>query len=301
MIADQPERWPAALLKLVDDWMRAPWTAERLGGMSVSRVHRIRGGGTSAILKISPSAAEHRFYRSVAPELRRAGVGIPQLFDAAHMGGCYCLLLEDIPNPLPVKRGTDWRPDEQVIAMLARLHHTTHSRPVPAGVVSTWSWNEGMTHATLGQLAASAGQHLAGLLMALEAESQGLFEPECWISGDPNPLNWGLRADGTPVLFDWELFGPGAAAIDLAVSVPGLGDQRAFVLTAAAYTAAIRALTGEAPAEGTLPRRIAVAKVAGVVQLLHAGATGSANISPDVLSWLSNAVPAWVIEVCSNG
>ncbi len=56
-----------------------------------------------------------------------------------------------------------------------------------------------------------------------QREHAAISEPWCWISGDPNPRNWGLRADGTPVLFDWELFGPGTPATDLAIIVPGLG------------------------------------------------------------------------------
>ena len=69
----------------------------------------------------------------------------------------------------------------------------------------------------------------------MEQASQHLFRPVCAISGDPNPVNWGLRDDGTLALFDWERFGRCSPALDLAITVPGLGDETAYRAVATSY------------------------------------------------------------------
>jgi hypothetical protein len=61
-----------------------------------------------------------------------------------------------------------------------------------------------------------------GRLLSIRERTQGLFAPLCCISGDPNPTNWGMREDGTVVLFDWERFGKGSPSLDIAISMPGL-------------------------------------------------------------------------------
>jgi hypothetical protein len=113
-------------------------------------------------------------------------------------------------------------------------------------------------------------------------------------------MNWGVRADGSLVLFDWELFGPGVPAIDLAVSVPGLGDKRAYALVAKAYLEARAALVGasdDLPTADGLARMLAVAKAASVVQLCYASINGSAHVQRDLLDWLRDSFPAWVTAV----
>src|SRR5579883_2966731 len=57
---------------------------------------------------------------------------------------------------------------------------------------------------------------------------ESIFYTKVAPTGDPNPTNWGLRADGTIVLYDWERFGQATPAIDLAITVPGLGDRAVF-------------------------------------------------------------------------
>ncbi len=105
-------------------------------------------------------------------------------------------------------------------------------------------------------------------------ESAPLFEPRHPISGDPNPTNWGIRHDGTVVLFDWERVSAGTAALDLAISIPWLPDESAYHLMATAYlgpdhgTTAVSALNGQ----------IALAKVWNVVEYLSLTVQG--GISP---------------------
>ena len=111
-------------------------------------------------------------------------------------------------------------------------------------------------------------------------------------SAIPNPRNWGPRADGSPALLDWELFGPGVPATDLTVIVADLGDTAAFTAVADCYIA-IR----DAPLPWsweTLARDIAIVKVGRAVRLLHGHATGATRVDGELLTWLIGAVPGWV-------
>jgi aminoglycoside phosphotransferase (APT) family kinase protein len=157
-----------------------------------------------------------------------------------------------------------------------------------------------MTQSALGCLPERATD-LEPLLAGLQREAQVLDQPWCWISGDPNPRNWGLRNGTEPVLFDWELFGPGVPATDLAIIVPGLGDRATFARVAAAYHAS---WDGQDPLPWDtteLARQIAVAKVATVVQLLDSHITGCAEVSPELLRWLAGSVPGWIEQMAHEG
>jgi hypothetical protein len=105
----------------------------------------------------------------------------------------------------------------------------------------------------------------------LRDEAQHLIASWCWISGDPNPSNWGTRADGSLVLFDWELVRRGTPPTDLAILVSGLGDEAKYAEMAACYLTIWPAIDGRRswPA-ATLARDIALAKVWTVVMLLRA-------------------------------
>ncbi len=265
--------------------------------MSLSGVWRVRFAGSTAILKVGPSPYEAHFYGHVASSLRAAGVPIPILELALHEPDRHWLVIEDIPTPLPVARAEDWQPDPRIIAILAQLHAITRAQPPDIQEQPDRGWTDAMTQATLSCLRKSDASSLAPLLTRLQIASQAVFIPWCWISGDPNPRNWGLRVDGSPVLFDWELFGPGSPATDLAIIVPGLGNSTAYHRVAATYLAAWdhrEALPWDA---ANLTHQIALAKVATVVQLLHGHVTGSAHVSADLLGWLTEAFPSWVTTI----
>ncbi len=70
--------------------------------MSLSAVWRVHVAGASAIVKVSPSRDEARFYEQIAPSLRTAGVPIPELELALHEPDSHWLVIEDIPTPLLV-------------------------------------------------------------------------------------------------------------------------------------------------------------------------------------------------------
>jgi aminoglycoside phosphotransferase (APT) family kinase protein len=135
----------------------------------------------------------------------------------------------------------------------------------------------------------------------LRQASQPIFAPWCWISGDPNPLNWGLRADGSLVLFDWELFGPGTPAIDLAIIIPGLGNAVQYAAVADYYVDLWACQPDPLPwTNAQLARNVALAKIASVVRLLAAHADGSARVGDELVSWLVNKTPAWIGEFAQH-
>ena len=88
--------WPPRLHDHIARTHGAPVAVERLAGMSLSAVWRVHVAGASAIVKVSPSGDEARFYEQIAPSLRTAGVPIPELELALHEPDSHWLVIEDI-------------------------------------------------------------------------------------------------------------------------------------------------------------------------------------------------------------
>lgn len=284
--------WPDRLQMQIATALGPTVSVERLSGMSLSGVWRVRGTNASLIVKTGPSPTEARFYEDVAPSLRAEGIPIPALELALAGPDANWLVIEDIPDPLPVSPG-DWQPDTRIVTILARLHATTRASPPKILPSQRQSWTDAMTQATRSYV-----PDVDPLILdRIRHESQTIFEPWCWISGDPNPRNWGLRADGSPVLFDWELFGPGRPATDLAIIIPGLGDAAAYTRVATAYHTAWEGSESLPWDINNLARQIAGAKVVTVVQLLDGHITEEANVGEDLLVWLTKALPGWLGSV----
>lgn len=258
--------------------------AEPLGGMGGGSVVRLRGGGRSAVLKRGRGSIESFVYTVARDRLDAAEVGLPHLYAAADDDGWQWLLLEDIPHPLPREC---WLADVGVVGMLRRLHALDPAGLLPDGRYRP-AWPREMMAQALSLLPVEGRDDLDALLRVLRDRAMPLFEPGVPISGDPNVANWGLRADGTLVLFDWERFTMGTAALDLAISVPGLGDAADYRAVAECYAdgAAATALAGE----------IAVAKVWSVVEFLAGCARGDTEPAFD-LRPLLDAFPGWLHAV----
>ncbi len=138
----------------------------------------------------------------------------------------------------------------------------------------------------------------AGLKSRLDPfrrESQQLFRPLCSISGDPNPTNWGMRRDRTLVLYDWERFGTGTPALDLAVTVPGLGNPGVYAAVARTYCHAW-AEHGTAPpwTADRLACYVGVAKVWNAVEFLAIHADRDGVATRRVVDHVLPAVPDWL-------
>lgn len=261
---------------------------ERLAGMSGGDVYRIRGTRRSVIAKRPAREAEVTFYRHIAPQLHKAYDFTPFLLDAVREDARWWLLLEDVSRPLPRER---WLADPELLTALARLH----ALPLPAmtGDVSPYrpAWTPALSDRALTTLPAATAATITPPLELLQPAAQGLFAPLAPLSGDPNPTNWGLRDNGRIVLFDWERYCRGAPALDLAITIPGLGDANAFRLVARRYLTA--APSQQDARLDSLTREIAVAKVWSVVEFL-AMASQESDHATTQAAWVAERVAPWL-------
>jgi aminoglycoside phosphotransferase (APT) family kinase protein len=197
-------------------------------------------------------------------------------------GRCW-LLIEDIPRPLPFER---WPADPDLLGTLRRLHEASRGLPAPFRGTFRPAWPEEFSRQVLGLLSVEQARQIEAPLGRLREEAIPLFVPECAISGDPNPGNWRMREDGSLVLLDWERFGAGTPALDLAITVPGLGSPAEYAVCAAVYLGA----SGEGMER--LARRIAVAKVWSVIEFL-AHMSGRTDVPHREA--LIRDVPEWIL------
>jgi Phosphotransferase enzyme family len=241
------EQWPQEIL----EFLQHATQAEKLsGGLSGCAVHCVQLEDRNVVVKANVAPREAAFYRDFAPVLKAHGIRTPKLEMQCDSNSELWLVLEAIPEPLPDKR---WLADPQILETLRKLHefkfdHTPDFAFQPV-------WTQAMNVHALQFLP----KHLEEKLEAFRALAQPLFEPHNLISGDPNPMNWGVLEKGTPVLFDWDRFGLGTPALDLAITVPGLGSREDYAKVAAVYR-------GETDAQ--LAREIALAKVWSIVDIL---------------------------------
>lgn len=260
---------------------------ERLGGKSGAQVCRLRFERGTAILKAADMSAEYHFYGQAAPILRAYEIGIPMLLGRAQAGDKYWLALEDIPYPLP---RDSWQTDARLMRTLARLH-SLPAIPLPPGHFAP-EWADALTEQASACFDAALQPRIRQQLDHWRASS--LFEPECLISGDPNPGNWGARADGSPVLFDWERFCLATPAIDLGIVIAGLGTPAQFAQVAGVYLRERAAIGCPYHAAGdTLAHEIARAKVWTVAEYLSLYTAG-ALAHDAVFAFLTARVPAWL-------
>lgn len=232
--------------------------------MSGGAVTRLRFTDTSVIVKRASRPVETHVYTALSETFESHDITTPRLLWAEDAW----LVIEDIPHPLPRER---WDADVELLAMLRRLHSLPldQSQMPPGAYVPAWP--EGLSESALALLPGQERADLEPLLERARQDTLPLFDPACPISGDPNPLNWGLRDDGALVLYDWERFTLGTPAIDLAITVPGLGDEAAFRRVAATYLK-----SGAAPGEvDGLARSILLAKIWSVVEFLGGVADGT--------------------------
>ena len=253
--------WPRPVSEIVSEIVGGPANVETLGGMSGSSVIRVVGPGGSIVVKGGVSAREAAVYRSLSPALADAGVRIPTLHAAVDVAGRRWLVLEDVPAALPRER---WLADGEVLTTLHRLHRLD---PAVLGALPDHfrpTWSEAMTTSALGWLGNDFG--LGRHLTALRDEASPLFEPRGLISGDPNPLNWGIARSGALVLMDWERIGLGHPAIDVAITIHGLPTRDEFDRVAAVWRTVGSSLSVE-----TRPmqvRDLVLAKLWTVIELL---------------------------------
>lgn len=280
--------------------------------MSGAQVWAVDGPAGRVVVKRTASLREAAVYGTLVPTLEAAGVTIPVCFDqVAAGGGIVWLILEHIPEPLPRDR---WLGNPEVMAMLARLHALEVAALDTIPDPFRPSWSSAMTAAAAARFADPAIRRQLG---RLREEAQPLFAPNHVISGDANAANWGVR-DGEVVLMDWERIGRGHPALDVGVTVPGLGTPADFEDTAHAYNEVVAALAAgqrAGPATRVTPRELALAKAWSLVEFMAApddpdapddpavgddpAAATPARRRTDTAAWLVHALPDWLATLPS--
>ncbi len=248
----------------------------RMGTAKVTLIHDEEG---RRIIEKSPvSEVEYAFYHAAAPRLGLAGVASPALLSAD--APLRRLRLEYIPHPVD----QDAVASDEVLSMLARLHDYP---PDPSWTCHPHGWSAAALEASLALLALP--ERAVQQMRCFHQHSEALFRHPGLISGDSNAGNWGRRDNGEWVLFDWERFGTGSPAIDLAPLIKGMGTPQAFKAMADRYH-----LIAGYPDGRDLAKEIAIAKawiVTEVVLLLHARQKSD---YPRYLSWYREHLPGWL-------
>lgn len=174
----------------------------------------------SVIAKQVKTDREYEVYLDYGSFLKQNGIIIPEVYFAKDDW----IVLEDIPQPFPKQR---WGVDREQIKTLFNLHSSTwnHKLALTNPYLPTWTKE-------LNQLGSMYfPTETIVLLDELQLRSKEIFNPVCCISGDPNPTNWGIRNGKELVLYDFGRFGYGTPAIDLAILMPGVGEDELSIAT----------------------------------------------------------------------
>lgn len=119
-----------------------------------------------------------------------------------------------------------------------------------------------------------------------------MFGYQSLISGDSNAGNWGRRENGDLVLFDWERFGKGSPAIDLAPLVKGMGTKQTFIDLAERYCQLSFHHDFKA-----LAREIAIAKAWIVTEVVVLLDERQKAALPLYIKWYKEHLPGWLDSV----
>ncbi|WP_227317966.1 phosphotransferase family protein [Cedecea davisae] len=237
--------------------------------------------GHTIIDKCPVEEVEFSFYQYAAARLNQAGIDTPKLLSSDVI--LRKLRLEYIPQKV---EQTDIANDD-VMAMLGRLHC------FPAN--SEWCYHPHRWS----ELALERALTLLGLpdcsaqqFRLLQKYSDVLFDYQSLISGDTNAGNWGRRENGELVLFDWERFGKGSPAIDLAPLIKGMGTKQMFVDIAKRYCQlSFRHDVRQ------LGREIALAKAWIVTEVIVLLEERNKKEFPLYLNWYREQLPDWLDNV----
>ncbi|MFQ2013143.1 phosphotransferase family protein [Aeromonas veronii] len=247
----------------------------KMGGASVS-IQLL--DGKPCIRKSGASPVERHFYQRAA--LHLSGLNTPTLLKVEGE----TLFLEQIPHPVTL---TQLHHNEQTFAQLASLHNANYQ---PDFAVKTHGWslvdtNEALSVLCLLEAVSEKIRHIQQL-------GHELFEESCLISGDSNEGNWGTRNNGELVLFDWERFGYGSPAIDLAPLVPRMGSLAEYETIIERYLCHSSLLSGD-----RLLRHLVMAKCWLIIEVTNLLTRREKPQAQQYLEWYRQQVPNWLESV----
>ncbi|PSW14730.1 choline kinase [Photobacterium sanctipauli] len=252
---------------------------EELSQMGSASVYLTEYQGVECIRKLGASPIELSFYQHSAPLLRQAGVNIPDLI---HADGTD-LYIEFIPNPIALN---ELNQTDDVYRQISIIHSLNLESPP---YLKTHEWSLAKTHSAFQILnLPSASQ---AVLTHIQTQSRCLFSPATLISGDTNDGNWGRRNTGELVLFDWERFGYGSPAIDLAPLVKGMGCR-------ADYESVIERYLKHSTAQsaGELLRQLVMAKAWIVIDVVNLLVERNNPMKGKYIDWFNENLPYWLDE-----
>lgn len=239
-----------------------------LPGLSPSSVALYRGARGAIVIKRTNRREAH-FYRDLRAVLLARDVDTPRCLFAADLGGASWLGLEYVPRAFPMAR---FPFDAEVIATLAAIHAMPVADEEPHHVLD---WSDADTRKVAAQFGPRQREVEARLR---DLQLQRAAGPDVMVWGDSNPLNWAMRDNGRPVLLDWQRWGRGRGAFDLAGIIPGLGDGDSFRRVADAYASACVARSLAVAGARELAEEIRRAKAWAVVELLSYPAAGGSQL-----------------------
>lgn len=280
-------RLPDPVVAATRDVVGGPGTIERLGGLSGAWVFRVRGPAGTVVAKGRVHDREVAVYEHLATVFTDAGLRIPHCRERLTVEGEKWLLLEDLPDPLPRSR---WGADPELVGFLSRLHGLPPDVLDVVPVPFAPRWDESMTSRAVRRLDLDPVAEQA--LDVVRRATVHLFDPVSVVSGDPNPLNWGLSAEGELTLMDWERIGAGHPAVDLAIALPGLPTPD----EAAAMIAAYRSIDPRGTF-GTSVTDLLCAKAWTVVELAADPRLDGGDARSDVLAGLHTSFAPWLSTI----
>lgn len=261
---------------------------EPLSGQSRSNVWRVHFRSRSVIVKAKAHPHEVAFYKVAAPWLRLQGLPIPNMEWCWTSDDISWLIIEDVSQPLPCTR---WRADSEILKVLGRLHQLPLNKQLKRSLLFRPRWTATMTRKALTYLPSDHAIWMLPRLELLRHKYEHLFLPDCYISGDPNPTNWGISEDGKLMLYDWERFGLGKPALDLAITIAGLGNMTTFREVAASYNK----INAHSAVE-SLARDIATAKVWSLIEFLNHLKDGKLR-EADFIHEVIDTFPRWLMRL----
>ncbi|MCM7166804.1 MULTISPECIES: phosphotransferase family protein [Enterobacter] len=257
---------------------------ENLSRMGAAKIQLIADQhGNQVIEKCPVSDVEYSFYEHAADPLCGV-IESPRLLHAdTHRRS---LTLEYVPHKICQEEVAG----DDILKRLSSLHDYPAD---PAWIYHTHTWSESALEKSLSllELPMRAEQQMR----CFQQAGSVLFSQGCLISGDTNAGNWGRRENGDVILFDWERFGTGSPAIDLAPLVKGMGSKQSILQLAERYC--FFATHSDAY---QLAREITIAKawiVTEVVLLLHERKKPDLNL---YLNWYRKHLPDWLEESVSS-
>ena len=270
--------------------------AKDLAQMGTAHVRKTRYLNQSAIEKQNTSEVEIHFYQHCAPLLKESGVNSPSIYQADPLSNK--LVMEFIPTTISAEA---LFLEPKALAHLAAIHKLSPSQiigpdsktdkhPLNTIALHTHEWTQQQTDITFACL--RLPDQTMAFIENIRSRSQCLFRKDHLISGDSNHGNWGLRENGELVQFDWERFGYGSPAIDLAPMIPKMGARDDYKNIAKRYAQ----FNPYAPLNEII-KQVVYAKVWIITEVVSLLETRHNPEKQRYFDWFNQKLPQWTDAV----